>query len=418
MSSVAGSGGGAKPLLRGVVFDMDGTLTVPNLDFKVMYERCGVDASDDLLAAIAAMPADKAAVANAVIDEMEAEGRRTLQLEKGVAELARWLQFHNVPTALVTRNSAITVEHFQQYLWEPAGLPRFEPAISRDDEGVLPKPNPDAMEVIAKKWGFAIAGPGGDAGGDAGGGAVEDGVELIDGADLIMIGDSPSNDIVFGKAAGVTTALVDSGRRFVEGGSDQGADFRVDSLALLPHLLWQRFQIAGAQAGPLVKYPPPPPPTNEVSVVAAEGDLEKLEALGTDADLEEADNTNGPLVWAAENGHAACVELLIGRHANLDAPGYLGATAVNRAARRGHTDCLELLLAAGANPDLPNVKLQHPLHFAAFKKNPDAVDCLLKYGASTLVLDRKGRTPAEDTSDEAIRETLLAARAKALSNRE
>ena len=132
-SSVAGSGGGAKPLLRGVVFDMDGTLTVPNLDFKVMYgmfwgavsnarrrsrasarhprhpqpspppppERCGVDASDDLLAAIATMPADKAAAANAVIDEMEAEGRRTLQLEKGVAELARWLQFHNIPTALV-----------------------------------------------------------------------------------------------------------------------------------------------------------------------------------------------------------------------------------------------------------------------------------------------------------------------------
>ena len=40
--------------------------------------------------------------------------------------------------------------------------------------------------------------------------------------------------------------------------------------------------------------------------------------------------------------------------------------------------------------------------------------CLLRHGASTLVLDRKGRTPAEDTSDEGIRATLLAAREEAL----
>ena len=63
----------ARPVLRGVVFDMDGTLTIPNLDFKKMYSRCGVDLSDDLLAAIARMPAEQAAAANAVIGEMEAE---------------------------------------------------------------------------------------------------------------------------------------------------------------------------------------------------------------------------------------------------------------------------------------------------------------------------------------------------------
>ena len=28
-----------KPVLCGVVFDMDGTITKPNLDFKLMYER-------------------------------------------------------------------------------------------------------------------------------------------------------------------------------------------------------------------------------------------------------------------------------------------------------------------------------------------------------------------------------------------
>ena len=34
----------SRPTLRGVVFDMDGTLTKPNLDFAEMYECIRVDA--------------------------------------------------------------------------------------------------------------------------------------------------------------------------------------------------------------------------------------------------------------------------------------------------------------------------------------------------------------------------------------
>lgn len=69
-----------------------------------------------------------------------------------------------------------------------------------------------------------------------------------------------------------------------------------------------------------------------------------------------------------------------------------------------------LLLAAGASPNVPNAKLQFPLHFAAYKQHPACVAALLAAGASPLVLDRKGRTPCEDTSDVAIRDVLLAAR--------
>ena len=66
-------------MLRGVVFDMDGTLTVPNLDFGLMYQRCGVDRSQDILAAIEVMPPAEKAAAQAIVEEMEEEGRRTLQ---------------------------------------------------------------------------------------------------------------------------------------------------------------------------------------------------------------------------------------------------------------------------------------------------------------------------------------------------
>ena len=61
---------------------------------------------------------------------------------------------------------------------------------------------------------------------------------------------------------------------------------------------------------------------------------------------------------------------------------------------------------------MPNDKRQYPLHHAAFKQQPEAVRALLAAGASTTVCDRKGRTPAEDTKDPAIRDAVLAARAE------
>jgi hypothetical protein len=55
--------------------------------------------------------------------------------------------------------------------------------------------------------------------------------------------------------------------------------------------------------------------------------------------------------------------------------------------------------------------MQYPLHFAAFKKKHDVVKVLLESKkCDTMVLDRKGRTPAEDTSDESIRSLILESR--------
>ena len=64
--------------LRGVVFDIDGTLTVPNLDFKVMYARCGVPPAADIIEAVAAMPSAEKAAAESVIEELEEESRLSL----------------------------------------------------------------------------------------------------------------------------------------------------------------------------------------------------------------------------------------------------------------------------------------------------------------------------------------------------
>jgi phosphoglycolate phosphatase-like HAD superfamily hydrolase len=140
-----------------------------------MYRRCGVSTSDDILVAVAKRSPEDQAVANAIIEEMEAEGARTAQLAPGVVELAKWLKSHDIPIALVTRNSKTTVDVFVSKLWEPAGLQAFTPAISRNDP-YPPKPDPGSLFGIAKQWGITLPSD-----------------------ELIMVGDSPSNDVQLGK---------------------------------------------------------------------------------------------------------------------------------------------------------------------------------------------------------------------------
>lgn len=384
---------GALPRLRGVIFDMDGTLTVPNLDIKAMYERCNVPMSEDLLAAVSGMPPDRKAAANAVIDAMEEEGRRTLEIATGVTEMAKWLESHNIPCALVTRNTKQTVDVFFSNVWKPAGLRPFAVALSRDSTlGLPPKPNPASLFHIATQWEISLP--------------TEE---------LVMVGDSPSNDVRFGKDAGVATVLVDSGRRHLEEGlmtnqGGGGADICVESLALLPRQLWLRYHIDGplGTSSPLLKYDVPIP-SNMACIAAAQGDETSLFAMSID-DLNAADATgNTPLIWASDAGHLRCVERLLAVGVNVNVRGYLGNTACSRASRKGHIAVLRALCAAGADADIENIKMQFPLHFAAFKKHPDAVSVLLAHGANPLVLDRKGRTPSEDTSDDSIRDVLRSA---------
>jgi len=381
----AGSSGPVK--LRGVVFDMDGTLTVPNLDFGEMYRRAGVPKGEDILSSKWRQDSR----ANAVVEEMELEGRRTLQLMPGAAELAAWLNAHQIPVAMVTRNSEVTVKHFHEHVW-PAGLPPLNPAISRDDV-YPPKPDPAAFAAIVASWGLAL------------------------GPEVLMVGDSPSNDVAFGKAAGARTALLDTGRRYAEGAVTGSPDFCVAHLALLAGHLWHEYDIDSPICNLALHVKRPSPVAgSQASVAAMTGDVSMLQSLSVQ-DLSAADSENGntPLIWASDAGHVEVVKLLLGAGVDCDARGFLGATPLSRAARHGHVAVLQALFSHGANPDIPNDKLQYAFHFAAFKQKPEAVDVFIECGASPFVLDRKGRTPAEDTNDPDIKAKIKDAQRKLMS---
>ena len=175
----------------------------------------------------------------------------------------------------------------------------------------------------------------------------------------------------------------------------------LEDVVYAPAALWKLFDEIpgplGSTAG-LLKYDKPKA-THPACIAATKG------IASTEVEARDAQT---PLVWAADSGHVDAVAGLLANGADVNAKGYLGATALSRAARNGDEAVLERLLES-ERVDLnePNDKMQAPLHFAAFKKHRKCVNLLLDHGASTTVLDRKGRTPAEDTSDPDIRNDIL-----------
>ena len=427
------------PTLKGIVFDMDDTLVRSNLDIRAMYKKVfGTDPSPDgfdILKDIADIddPSGRDR-AFEIIAGIEAESRKKMALMPGCAELLTWLAAHEIPKALVTRNNRATTDVFCEMLREVSsssagtpgapGVATFGRIVTRDDttaggdRPIPPKPDPTAMNIIASEC-FGV---------------ILDDAENSGCPGILMVGDSVSNDVVFGKNAGVSTALLVTSDRNLAGdaatGEDVTTDMVVTDLTDLPRTLWNAFEIdgplgntPGANALPLHGSPPPVPESRIAKLVVEQensgamslDDFSRVLGELSAEELLEKDATNGntALVWAAETGKAGVAGLLLDAVAAkvseeelaafVNHRGYLGATAVTRAARRGHTAVLRTLRGhpsgVSFDVDVPNDKLQHPLHFAAFKKNPEALEYLLtEMDANPWVLDRKGRTPLQDTS--------------------
>jgi HAD superfamily hydrolase (TIGR01509 family) len=123
-------------LPKAILFDMDGTITEPLLDFPKIKAEMGIG-NKPILEALAAMnPADRER-ARAVLlrHECDAAGRSTLNA--GCAELMRWVDQRRLGKALVTRNSRASVER----VLATHGL-RFDVLVTREDGKFKPDPDP------------------------------------------------------------------------------------------------------------------------------------------------------------------------------------------------------------------------------------------------------------------------------------
>jgi phosphoglycolate phosphatase-like HAD superfamily hydrolase len=145
--------------LRGVIFDIDGTLTKPVYNFAVLRRRLQdsvvgrFQEGSDVLHELDVLSPRSRERAEQVICAFEEEGRERFAWNDGAVELLRY--FHEKKTlrmAVVTRNSDVTLQMLEEQL-EQNKLPKcFDIALSR--KFTPPKPHPAPALYIAKEWGF------------------------------------------------------------------------------------------------------------------------------------------------------------------------------------------------------------------------------------------------------------------------
>lgn len=215
-----------KARLKGVVFDMDGTLTVPVIDFVAMYKavlgddeyrriRAESPSGIDILHHIESWSPEKQQMAYETIADYERRGLDRLQIMPGAAELCGLLNAKKIRRGLITRNVKGAVDLFHQRF----GM-TFCPALSREFRPY--KPDPAPLLHICSDW------------------------EVLP-TEVMMIGDSLKDDVACGKRAGAFTCLLDQTGRYDSpeyANVDLKPDFKVSSLTEVYSLLEEHFDLA------------------------------------------------------------------------------------------------------------------------------------------------------------------------------
>lgn len=170
--------------IRGVLFDLDGTLTRPGaLDFPAIKRKMGCPENLPILEFLETVEPFGRSRLEAVLEAAELEAAAVAEPNHGAEACIRSLRNVSLPLGIITRNCRSSVDVTLTRLGN----------ISRDDFSVIvsredapPKPDPAGVVFAAGKMG-------------------------VDTADLLLVGDFRF-DIEAGRAAGSLTALVTNGR--------------------------------------------------------------------------------------------------------------------------------------------------------------------------------------------------------------
>ena len=163
--------------IKGVIFDMDGTITAPYFDFNKIRDEAGIGDIDMLDYLGTAVGVEHARV-TAVLKKFEDAGVDGAELNRGARELLDELARREMPTALLTRNTRRSVDGVCRKL----NL-KFDITVTREDGPHKPAPEP--IWEIARRWG---AEPG----------------------EVLMVGDYKW-DVLCAKNAGAPSAMLTNG---------------------------------------------------------------------------------------------------------------------------------------------------------------------------------------------------------------
>jgi len=138
------------PTPRAVIFDMDGTLTEPVLDFDAIRAEIGMPDGVPILEHLAAVGEAERARAEDIMVRHEREAIAGATLADGCADLLGHLEGMQIPMAILTRNVREVVETF-------ARMFSFTfPAVYTREDGP-PKPSPHGARLLCRAMGVEPA---------------------------------------------------------------------------------------------------------------------------------------------------------------------------------------------------------------------------------------------------------------------
>jgi len=160
--------------IRGLIFDLDGTLVDSRLDFELMRQEMDLPPGP-ILEGIAALPPERAMWCRTILHRHEMEGLARAVLLPGGAEILEQARQREIPIGIVTRNSReISLATLEKLRVECDIL------LTRDDGPI--KPDPWPVRHICQTWN-------------------------VPPRQVVMIGDFKF-DVLSGRSAGARTVLL------------------------------------------------------------------------------------------------------------------------------------------------------------------------------------------------------------------
>jgi hydrogenase expression/formation protein HypE len=191
-----------RKMIKGVLFDFDGTLTRPGaLDFPAIKRAVGCPPDQPILEYLETLPSGKRSDLMKILEGIEEAAAEASIPNRGVEACLSALKHKGIFLGILTRNSIISVKKALQG-FEGLTIDDFKTVITRDSS--IPKPNPDGVYQAAKQMGIMPT-------------------------ELLVVGDFRF-DVMAGKAAGAVTVLLTNDGRSVMAPDDPEPDYVVSRI--------------------------------------------------------------------------------------------------------------------------------------------------------------------------------------------